>query len=40
MDKAWLQSELAAGCSIESIARTVGRDASTVAYWVNKHGLA
>ena len=40
MDKAWLHSELAAGRSIEAIARAVGRDPSTVAYWVNKHGLA
>jgi transposase len=40
MDSAWLHSELAAGRSIEAIARAVGRDPSTVAYWVNKHGLA
>jgi transposase-like protein len=40
MDKAWLHSELASGRSIESIAREIGRDPSTVAYWVNKHGLA
>ena len=40
MDKAWLEQELAAGRSIESIAREVGKDPSTVAYWVNKHGLA
>ena len=39
MERAWLESELAAGRSIEAIARTVGRDPSTVAYWVNKHGL-
>lgn len=30
---------LAEGRSIESIARETGRSASTVAYWVNKHGL-
>jgi transposase len=36
----WLASELEAGRSIESIARETGRSASTVAYWVNKHGLA
>ena len=30
---------LAEGRSIESIARETGRAASTVAYWVNKHGL-
>ena len=40
MDRAWLDSQLKAGRSIQSIARDVGRDASTVAYWVNKHGLA
>jgi len=40
VDKAWLHSELASGRSIESIAREVNRDPSTVAYWVNKHGLA
>ena len=39
MERAWLESELAAGRSIEAIARTVGRSPSTVAYWVNKHGL-
>jgi hypothetical protein len=40
MQREWLESQLAAGRSIESIARETGRDASTVAYWVNKHGLA
>jgi transposase-like protein len=40
MDKAWLEAQLTEGRSIESIAREVGRDPSTVAYWVNKHGLA
>jgi hypothetical protein len=40
MDRAWLQSQLAAGRSIESLAREVDRDPSTVAYWVAKHGLA
>ena len=39
MDAAWLASELAAGRSIEAIARESGRSPSTVAYWVNKHGL-
>lgn len=39
MDPAWLARELAAGRSIESLAREVGRSPSTVAYWVNKHGL-
>ncbi len=39
MDAEWLESQLIAGRSIESIAREVGRSPSTVAYWVNKHGL-
>lgn len=39
MDRSWLHEELAAGRSIESIAREVGRDPSTVAYWVAKFGL-
>jgi transposase len=40
MDAAWLEAQLEAGRSIEAIARETGRAASTVAYWVNKHGLA
>jgi transposase len=39
MDRDWLERELAQGRSIESIAREVGRHASTVAYWAAKHGL-
>ena len=39
MDAAWLETRLDAGRSIESIAREAGRHPSTVAYWVNKHGL-
>jgi transposase len=39
MDRETLASQLAAGRSIESIARAAGRPASTVAYWVNKYGL-
>jgi transposase-like protein len=39
MDAAALADQLAEGRSIESIARESGRPASTVAYWVNKHGL-
>jgi transposase len=39
MERKWLAEQLAAGRSIETIAREVGRDPSTVAYWVNKHGL-
>jgi transposase len=40
MDEAWLASQLDSGRSIEAIAREVGRAPSTVAYWVNKYGLA
>lgn len=39
MDRTWLEAELAAGRSIESIARQVGRHPSTVGYWVRRHGL-
>jgi transposase-like protein len=39
MERDWLASQLEAGRSIESIARETGRDPSTVAYWVRKHGL-
>ncbi|MBA2512819.1 MAG: helix-turn-helix domain-containing protein [Solirubrobacterales bacterium] len=39
MERAWLKRELDAGRSIESIAREVGKDPSTVSYWVNKHAL-
>lgn len=39
MERAWLERELAAGRSIESLARDAGRHASTVAYWVNRYGL-
>ena len=39
MDKEWLAERLAAGRSIESIAREVERDPSTVSYWLRKHGL-
>ena len=40
MDRAWLGAQLEAGRSIESLAREAGRHPSTVAYWVNKHGLS
>ena len=40
MEEAWLASRLEAGRSIESIAREAGKSPSTVAYWVNKYGLA
>jgi transposase len=39
MEAPWLASQLESGRSIESIARETGKSASTVAYWVNKHGL-
>jgi transposase-like protein len=39
MDRGWLEERLAAGRSIESIAREVDRDPSTVSYWARKHGL-
>ena len=39
MDRDWLEAQLAAGRSIESIAREVGKHPSTVGYWVKKHGL-
>ena len=39
MDPETLAVQLAEGRSIESIAREAGLAASTVAYWVNKHGL-
>ena len=39
MEQAWLRSQLESGRSIEAIAREAGRNPSTVAYWVNKHGL-
>jgi transposase-like protein len=39
MDRDWLAARLEAGESIEGIAREVGGDPSTVARWVNHHGL-
>jgi hypothetical protein len=39
VDRGWLEEQLAAGRSIESIAREVDRDPSTVSYWVHKHEL-
>ena len=39
MDRDALAAQLQEGRSIEAIARASGRAASTVAYWVNKHGL-
>lgn len=39
MERDWLEAQLSSGRSIESVAREVGRDPSTVAYWAHKHGL-
>jgi transposase len=39
MHKEWLARKLDAGESIEAIAREVGKHASTVSYWTQKHGL-
>jgi Homeodomain-like domain len=39
MDRAWLEEQLASGRSIESIARDMDRDPSTVSYWARKYGL-
>ena len=39
MEREWLRERLEAGASMEVIAREAGKSASTVAYWVNKHGL-
>ena len=39
MQADWLRTRLESGRSIESIAREAGKAPSTVAYWVNKHGL-
>jgi transposase len=39
VDREWLKERLSEGRSIESIAREVGKGASTVAYWVNKYGF-
>jgi len=39
MEEDWLEAQLTAGRSIESIAREVGKHPSTVAYHARKHGL-
>src|SRR3954452_7272463 len=39
MERDWLEAQLEAGRSIESIAREVVKHPSTVAYWVKKFGL-
>lgn len=40
MDRAVLERFLDAGLSLEEIGRRLERDASTVGYWLKKHGLA
>ena len=40
MDRASLKRFLAAGLSLDQIGKRVGRDASTVGYWVKKYGLS
>lgn len=39
MDKASIEAFLALGMSLEQIGSRLGREASTVGYWVRKHGL-
>lgn len=39
MDGEWLAAQLEEGRSIEAIAGQVGRDPSTISYWVRKLGL-
>jgi transposase-like protein len=39
MDRDWLEAQLTAGRSIESIAREVGKHPSTVSHWMAKYGL-
>lgn len=39
MERAWLEEQLAAGRTLEEIGHLVDRHASTVGYWLKKHGL-
>ena len=39
MEREWLTARLAAGASIEAIAREAAVDPSTVSYWARKHGV-
>src|SRR5437660_6880601 len=39
MDRESLGSLLEQGLSIERIAKRFGKDASTISYWMRKHGL-
>lgn len=39
MEREWLEQQLERGKSLPTIAKLVGKDASTVGYWVKKYGL-
>src|SRR5437588_4139956 len=39
MEREFLERQLAEGRSLEYIGALVGRDPSTVSYWIKKHGL-
>lgn len=39
MDRAMLEGMLSEGMSLENIGRALGKDHSTVGYWLKKHGL-
>jgi transposase len=39
VEREWLEQQLQRGKSLPAIAKLVGKDASTVGYWVKKHGL-
>src|SRR5919204_397356 len=39
MDRRFLEEQLEAGRALEQIGGLVGKDPSTVGYWVKKHGL-
>jgi transposase len=39
VEREWLEQQLQRGKSLPAIAKLVGKDPSTVGYWVKKHGL-
>jgi len=39
VEREWLKEQLAQGKSLPAIGKVVGKDASTVGYWVKKYGL-
>ena len=39
MEREFLERQLAEGRSLEYIGALVGKDPSTVGYWLKKHGL-